>query len=125
MWRDILHITAIICLTVLCACSPKVSTRNLTSDKTGTPGDNGIYWDPLPMEVDDECIAYRIDVSTESGKEKLKKLSLTEAQDLVLEEAIKSYNCDVILNATYSHLILKGKILYITLYGYPARYKKQ
>ncbi|MDE7387486.1 MAG: hypothetical protein K2N28_10175 [Muribaculaceae bacterium] len=52
-------------------------------------------------------------------------MSLTEAQDLVLEEAIKSYNCDMILNATYSHLVLKGKVLHITVYGYPARYKKQ
>ncbi|MDE5882192.1 MAG: hypothetical protein K2H60_10715 [Muribaculaceae bacterium] len=76
------------------------------------------------MDLDPNPITYTIDVSSESGRAKLSNLSVEEADDLALIEAIMSHRCATIFNLQYTHLVHKGKVLRVTVYGYPARYKQ-
>lgn len=123
MRHNILYIIAIISLAALSACSPKVSTRTLNAYTSVAP--KIVSYNELTMDLDDEPITYTIDISTQSGRMKLNNLSLDEACDLVLVEAIMSNKCATIFQPQYTHLVKGGKVLRITLYGYPARYKKQ
>ncbi len=122
--RSISFLTIIaILLTGLVSCSPKISTRKLNAYTTVNP--NIVSYNELTMDIDDAPITYVIDISTEAGKMKLKNLSVDEACDLALIEAIMANKCATIFNPQYTHLVHKGKVLRVTLYGYPARYKKQ
>lgn len=112
-----------ICLMVLSSCTPKISTRKLNAYTTVKP--NIESYNKLTMDIDEEPITYVIDISNEAGKMKLKNLSVDEACDLALIEAIMANKCATIFNPQYTHLVHKGKVLRVTLYGYPARYKKQ
>lgn len=111
-----------ICLIALSGCSPKISTRKLNAYTTVAP--KIVSYNELTMDIDKEPITYVIDISTEAGKMKLKNLSVDEACDLALIEAIMSNKCATIFNPQYTHLVHKGKVLRVTLYGYPARYKQ-
>lgn len=82
-------------------------------------------YNELTMDLDDEPISYTIDISTPTGKAKLNKLALNEAKELALIEAIMSARCATLFNPQYTHLVKNGKILRVTVYGYPARYKKK
>lgn len=121
--RKIILIVCGMLAIIMASCSPKVSTRKLNAYTTVAPTIKS--YNELTMDIDPEPITYTIDISTESGRMKLKNLSIDEACDLVLIEAIMSAKCATIFNPQYTHLVQKGKILRITLYGYPARYKKQ
>ena len=64
-----------------------------------------------------------IDVSTPDGRAKLHKLSLRQAEDLALTEALMKNNCAALFNPQYTHLKKGKKVLRVTVYGFPARYK--
>lgn len=110
-------------LTVISSCSPKVSTRKLNAYTTVNP--TIVSYNELTMDIDTEPIEYTIDISTEAGRLKLNKLSVDEACDLALIEAIRANKCATIFQPQYTHLVEKGKVLRVTLYGFPARYKKK
>ena len=117
----LLSAVAVILLGVLSACSPKMSTRKLNAYTT-VSNYNASY-NELTMDLDKNPITYTIDISTESGRMKLRNLSLDEACDLALVEAIMANKCATIFQPQYTHLVQRGKVLRITVYGYPARYK--
>lgn len=122
--RTLSLVTFVLSLIIgLSSCSPKISTRKLNAYTTVNP--NIVSYNELTMDIDEAPITYVIDISTEAGKTKLKNLSLDEACDLVLIEAIMANKCTTIFNPQYTHLVHKGKVLRVTLYGYPARYKKK
>ena len=122
--KSISILTIIVSLSVgLSSCSPKISTRKLNAYTTVAPTFKS--YNELTMDLDKEPITYVIDISTEAGKMKLKNLSVDEACDLALIEAIMSNKCATIFNPQYTHLVHKGKVLRVTLYGYPARYKQE
>lgn len=104
------------------SCSPKISTRKLNAYSTVAP--TNVSYNKFTMDLDDEPITYTIDISTDAGRAKLNKLSVDEACDLALIEAIMANKCATIFQPQYTHLVQKGKVLRVTLYGYPARYKK-
>ncbi|MDE6278464.1 MAG: hypothetical protein K2M05_00675 [Paramuribaculum sp.] len=110
-------------LTIISSCSPKVSTRKLNAYTTVNP--NIVSYNELTMDIDTEPIEYTIDISTEAGRLKLNKLTIDEACDLALIEAIRASKCATIFQPQYTHLVEKGKVLRVTLYGFPARYKKK
>lgn len=110
-------------LAVISSCSPKVSTRKLNAYTTVNP--NIVSYNELTMDIDTEPIEYTIDISTEAGRLKLNKLTVDEACDLALIEAIRASKCATIFQPQYTHLVEKGKVLRVTLYGFPARYKKK
>ncbi|MDE6418444.1 MAG: hypothetical protein K2K49_04470 [Duncaniella sp.] len=105
------------------SCSPKISTRKLNAYSTVAA--NNVSYNRLTMDLDPEPITYTIDISTEAGRTKLKNLSLDEACDLALIEAIMTAKCATIFQPQYTHLVKQGKVLRVTIYGYPARYKKE
>lgn len=93
--RSISFFAVLVCLILgLSSCSPKISTRKLNAYTTVNPTIKS--YNELTMDLDTEPITYVIDVSTEAGKMKLKNLSLDEACDLALVEAIMSNKCATI-----------------------------
>ncbi len=110
-------------LFAVCSCSPKISTRKLNAYTTVAP--NIVSYNRLTMDLDASPITYTIDISTEAGRTKLKNLSLDEACDLALIEAIMANQCATLFQPQYTHLVQQGKVLRITVYGYPAHYKRE
>lgn len=80
-------------------------------------------YNELTMDLDKNPISYTIDISTDDGRLKLNKLSVPEAQNLALVEAIMVNRCATLFNPQYTQLTKGNKVLRVTVYGYPARYK--
>ena len=68
-------------------------------------------------------ITYTIDISTPEGQDKLKGLSLAEAQRLAETEACRKYNCDRLIDPRFDYLNKGKRILRITVDGRPGNYK--
>lgn len=77
------------------------------------------------LEVASEGVSYTIDISTPEGRMKLHKLKLRDAENLALTEAVMKYNCATLVNPQYTNLMRGKKVLRITVYGFPAKYKNQ
>ena len=77
------------------------------------------------LDVSNEPVEYTIDISTASGRQLLEKLSLNQAQELVLRECIMKHKCGTIFNPQYTHLKKGKRILRITVFGFPAWYKNK
>lgn len=83
-----------------------------------------VSYNELTMDLDPNSVTYTIDISTPEGKLKLNKISLKEAEELALVECLMKYNCATLFNPQFTHL-KKGKdILRVTVFGFPARYKR-
>lgn len=80
-------------------------------------------YNELTMDLDTEPVEYTIDISTPEGKLKLNKISLEAAHELALVECVMHNKCATLFNPQYTQLVRGGKILRVTVYGYPARYK--
>lgn len=70
-----------------------------------------------------EPITYSIDISTDEGRVKLRKLSLAQAKSLALREAVMLNRCAKIVNPQYTQLMKGKQVLRVTVYGFPAVYK--
>lgn len=70
-------------------------------------------------------ITYTIDISTPEGKQKLHKLSLSEAKKLAEVEASRKYNCDRLIDPRFDYLKKGKRILRITVDGRPGNYKSR
>lgn len=106
---------------LVCSCS---SSRSGGDGITGT--EINTYTESInrfDLDVDPQGITYTIDISTQEGKIKLKGLSLSQAQQLALEEAAIKNNCARIISPKFSHLKKGKQILRVTVFGFPARYK--
>lgn len=121
--RKLYYLLSIIILNALVSCSPKISTRTLNAYTTVDT--QNVSYNPMTMELDSEPITHTIDISNQSGRAKLKGLSVDEACNLALVEAIMNNKCATIFQPQYTHLVDKKKVLRVTIYGYPARYKVQ
>lgn len=75
------------------------------------------------LDVDPEGVTYTIDISTPEGQAKLNKLSLAEAENLALTEAVIKYNCAMLVNPQFTNLMNGNRVLRITVFGFPARYR--
>lgn len=82
-------------------------------------------YNELTMDLAPDAITYTIDVSTAEGKIKLHKLSLRQAEELALTEAVMNNNCAALFNPQYTHLKKGRKVLRVTVYGFPAYYKRK
>jgi len=82
-------------------------------------------YNELTMDLSPDAITYTIDVSTAEGRIKLNKLSLRQAEELALTEAVMNNNCAALFNPQYTHLKKGRKILRVTVYGFPAYYKRK
>ena len=68
-------------------------------------------------------ITYTIDISTPEGKQKLQRLSLSEALRLAETEASRKYNCDRLIDPRFDYLKKGKRILRITVDGRPGNYR--
>lgn len=75
------------------------------------------------LDIASEGISYTIDISTPEGTAKLKNISLAQAEDLALTEAVIKYNCAMIVNPQFTNLMNGKRVLRITVFGFPARYR--
>lgn len=75
------------------------------------------------LDVAPEGVSYTIDISTPEGAAKLNKISLAEAEQLALTEAVIKYNCAMLVNPQFTNLMNGKKVLRITVFGFPARYR--
>lgn len=75
------------------------------------------------LDVKPEGITYTIDISTPEGEAKLRNISLKDAEELALTEAVIKYNCAMIVNPQFTNLTKGKRVLCITVFGFPARYR--
>lgn len=75
------------------------------------------------LDVAPDGVSYTIDISTPEGATKLNKISLAEAEELALTEAVMKYNCAMLVNPQFTNLMNGKKVLRITVFGFPARYR--
>lgn len=70
-------------------------------------------------------ITYTIDISTPEGKQKLYKISLSDAERLAETEACRKYNCDRLIDPRFNYLKKGKRVLRVTVDGRPGNYKPQ
>lgn len=75
------------------------------------------------LDIEPEGVSYTIDISTPEGTAKLKNISLSEAENLALTEAVIKYNCAMIVNPQFTNLMNGKRVLRITVFGFPVRYR--
>lgn len=118
-------------LLLFCTALTIISMSSCSSSRTGAGGyDTGmgihlqdrsyISYDLIPVG---DRITYTIDISTPEGKQKLNKLSLSEAQRLAEVEASRKFNCDRLIDPRFDYLKKGKRILRITVDGRPGNYK--
>ena len=96
-----------------CRSSKNVSGNNAINIGTRVIGENS-----YKIIVGEERIApYTI-----NNRKQLKRLSLQEAKDKVLQEAVIARNCATIVEPNYSYDMKGKKIVRITVVGYPGYY---
>lgn len=110
-------------LAIVCGTSCSTRYESTSTNAWATVKPQIESYNELTMTLDTKPISYTIDVSTPDGRLKLNKLSLAQASELALVEAIMANQCATLFNPQYTHLVKGGKVLRITVYGYPARYK--
>ena len=81
-----------------------------------------ISYDLVPVG---DRITYTIDISTPEGKQKLHKISLSDAKRLAEVEASRKYNCDRLIDPRFDYLKKGKRILRITVDGRPGNYKSR
>ncbi len=113
---------AALCLTIS-SCSHKTTGTQLNG--WVTPSTSIVSYNELTMDLDSAPIEYVIDIKSADGRAKLNGLSLDEAKELVLVEAIIHAKCATIFQPQYTHVVKNGKVLGIRIYGFPAHYKKK
>lgn len=120
--RTILFITLLMSILALGSCSSsKSGTR--TSNAYHTPATRIKSFNDYDLNVSSEGITYTIDISTPEGRAKLEGLSLREAEELALTEAVIKYNCAMLVNPQYTNLTRGNRVLRITVFGFPAKFK--
>ncbi len=104
---------ALLCCLSSCRSSGNVSGNNAISIGTSVVGENH-----YKIIVGEERIApYTI-----NDRKQLKRLTLQEAKDKVLQEAVIARNCATIVEPNYSYEMKGKKIVRITVVGYPGYY---
>ena len=94
------------------------SAAEIVDSYTGSVND-------VNLEIASEPITYSIDISTDEGRLKLRKLSLPAAKSLALREAVMMNRCAKLVNPQYTQLMKGKQVLRVTVYGFPAVYKNK
>ncbi len=108
---------------IMTVTSCRTIAGSTTRNASNTVRAKNVSYNELTMDLAPDAITYTIDVSTPDGKAKLHKLSLRQAEDLALTEALMKNNCAALFNPQFTHLKKGKKVLRVTVYGFPARYK--
>lgn len=112
-------------LTGITACSspaPVVSH----SDWGGTGVElRNISYNSYDLRLLGNPIEYEINIATPEGAQLLENLSLPEAKQEVVWQALRRYNCSVIFDPKFKYLVRDGRVLRVTMRGTPANFKNQ
>lgn len=111
---------------VLVSCSSKKSlTNNRNFDDYGVKVQtSAISQNAYKIKPSSERVSYTIpDPRKPKDKKRLKGLTLDEAKEKVLSEAIIAHGCALIVQPNYSYDLKGKKVVRITVYGYPANYE--
>lgn len=82
--------------------------------------------DWMTMDISDDYITYDIDVLSNEGKIILQNASEESAKNIALSRAIAANRCDAIFQPRITTVRGdKNEILRVTVYGRPAKYRKQ
>lgn len=112
-----------ICVLSFCSCSI-VKSGAYSNNAYQTPKTKIVSDNEYDLNVSPNSITYTIDISTPEGKAKLNKLSLKEAENLALTEAVIKHGCALLVNPQFTNLMKGKRVLRITVHGFPAKYKE-
>lgn len=105
----------------ICSCGTHTGAGGYdTAMGVHTTAQSNNFYDLVPVG---DRITYTIDISTPEGKQKLHKLSLSEAKRLAEVEATRKYNCDRLVEPRFDYLKKGKRILRITVDGRPGNYR--
>lgn len=107
---------------LLSSCAQALTTAH-GKNSSNTPRTSIESENDYALDVEKEGVTYTIDISTPEGAAKLKKASLAQAEKLALTEAVMKYNCAMLVNPQYTNLMNGKRVLRITVFGFPARYR--
>ena len=119
--KALFFVLLILSLSISSCISTKSGSR--MSNAYQTPKTSINSFNDYDLDIASEGITYTIDISTPEGRTRLKGLSLREAEELVLTEAIIKYNCALLVNPQYTNLTRGKNVLRITVFGFPAKYR--
>ncbi len=122
--RNLFIYASILCIVSIFTSCSSPRTSALEQNASATVAPEIISYNELTMDLDPSGVTYTIDISTPEGALKLKNISLYEAQKIALTECLMKYNCATLFNPQFTHLKDGKKILRITVFGFPARYKR-
>lgn len=115
----------------LCFVLSLITLASCSSFRTGSHSNNAYraprtYIESIndyALDVAPEGVTYTIDISNPEGEAKLRNISLAEAEDLALTEAVIKYNCAMLVNPQFTNLTQGKRVLRISVFGFPARYR--
>ncbi|MDE7381804.1 MAG: hypothetical protein K2N03_06750 [Muribaculaceae bacterium] len=119
---NITGLSGFILVIILCSCST-ARTGSHSNNAYRAPRTYIESFNDYALDVDKDGISYTIDISTPEGAAKLNKITLAEAEDLALTEAVIKNNCAMIVNPQFTNLMNGKRVLRITVFGFPARYR--
>lgn len=106
----------VICAAVMMTITSCRTTAGSTNrNASNTVRAKNISYNELTMDLASDAVTHTIDVSTPDGRAKLYKLSLRQAEDLALTEALMKNNCAALFNPQFTYL-KKGKKYYALLF---------
>ncbi len=79
----------------------------------------------VDLVIASEPITYTIDISTAEGRAKLHNLSLRQAEGLAIREAVMQAKCAKLVDPQFTNLMKGKRVLRITVYGFPAKYRNK
>lgn len=118
-------IAAVIFCVLATACSTASYSSSTTRNSSHYARTTAVSYNEYTMDLDEYPVEYTIDISTIEGKTKLANLTLEDAENLALVEAIMQARCATLFQPQYTHLMKDGHVLRVTVYGIPARYKRK
>lgn len=122
--KNIFHITLIAVLSILYSCVTTKSGGDGYGSGQIISTENNSY-NEFDLEASNELVSYTIDISTADGRVKLNNLSKKEARKLALTEAVMHYKCATLLNPQYKETTRGKRVLSVTVFGTPAKYKNK
>lgn len=121
--NNIITVFSIIGCISLSSCSIVKSGAH-SNNAYQTPETKIRSYNEYDLNISSNSISYTIDISTPEGKAKLNKLSLKEAENLALTEAVMKNGCALLVNPQFTNLMKGKQVLRITVHGFPAKYKE-
>ena len=118
----IIAVCLTICTLSFSSCST-VKSGAYSNNAYQTPKTKIVSNNDYDLNVSPNSITYTIDISTPEGKAKLNNLSLKEAENLALTEAVIKHGCALLVNPQFTNLMKGKRVLRITVHGFPAKYK--